>query len=152
NGPATVQDQVRGFGYQHDGALGSIEHFLTGLVFVQTFVDVILPNGNNAGKNPFGIPFLDPNNPFAGAPSPQGFALRRSVADFALAFDTNHAPIVGQQVTLTAGNGATANPRIDLLIARCTAGSDHPAECDLVASGRSKGVPISFVWTGTAFQ
>jgi DNA-binding beta-propeller fold protein YncE len=152
NGPATVQDQVRGYGYQHDGALGTLEHFFTGLVFIQTYVDVILPNGSNAGPNPFGVPFLDPNNPFAGAPSPEGFTLRHNIVDFMLAFDSNQAPIVGQQVTLTAGDRATANPRIDLMIARCTAAGDHPAECDLVVTGRSKGVPISFVWTGSAFQ
>lgn len=42
-----------------------------------------------------------------------------------LAFDTNLAPIVGQQVTLTAATRQAVSPRIDLLIARADAG-----ECD----------------------
>ena len=148
---ANVADQVRGFGYQHDGALGSIDHFLTGQVFVQTFVDVILPNGANAGKNPGGIPFLDPNNPFAGAPVPEGFTLRHNIDDFILSYDSNEAPIVGQQVTLTNATRATATPRIDLLKARATASADHAAECDLVANGKLFGVPAGFYWNGTGW-
>jgi hypothetical protein len=149
---AATVDQVRGFGYQHDGALGNLEHFFTGQVFVQAFVDVILPNGSNAGKNPGGIPFLDPNNPFAGAPSPEGFVLRHNIVDFMMAYDSNHAPIVGQQITLTKATRVSANARIDLMKARATAAADHAAECDLVATGKVFGVPVGFVWTGTAFQ
>jgi len=143
---AAIADQVRGFGYQHDGVLGTLEHFFTGQVFVQANVDVILPNGNNAGPNPFGIPFLDPNNPFAGAPVPAGFTLRHNIVAFMLAYDSNHAPIVGQQVTLSRQTAATANPRIDLLEARATAG-----ECDLVAKGRVLGSEIGFVYSGGSF-
>ena len=43
---------------------------------------------------------------------------RRDVEQFLLAFDSDLAPIVGQQVTLTNANGSTAGPRIDLLIQR----------------------------------
>jgi hypothetical protein len=50
------------------------------------------------------------------------------ISDFLFAFDSNLAPIVGQQVTLTSTNAQVAQPRIDLLIARANAG-----ECDLVA-------------------
>jgi hypothetical protein len=50
------------------------------------------------------------------------------MGEFLYAFDSNLAPIVGQQVTLTGTNGQAANPRVDLLIARAGAG-----ECDLVA-------------------
>src|SRR5262249_22780626 len=42
--------------------------------------------------------------------------------DFLLAIGTNLAPIVGQQVTLSAANAAVAAPRIDLLMARAEAG------------------------------
>ena len=45
-----------------------------------------------------------------------------------MAFDSNLAPIVGQQATLTRDLDATVGPRIDLLEARADAG-----ECDLVA-------------------
>ena len=39
-----------------------------------------------------------------------------------LAFDTDLAPIVGQQVTLDAGNAGVAGPRINTLMARAGAG------------------------------
>jgi hypothetical protein len=60
-----------------------------------------------------------------------------------LAFDTNLAPIVGQQVTLTAFNPATAGPRINLLRARAEAG-----ECDLVAKGQLVRPEVGFLYVG----
>jgi DNA-binding beta-propeller fold protein YncE len=59
---------------------------------------------------------------------------RQQVEQFIMAFDSNLAPIVGQQITLTATNAVTVNPRIDLLIARDTAG-----ECDVVVKGILSG-------------
>jgi hypothetical protein len=56
------------------------------------------------------------------------------VEQFVLAFDSNLAPIVGQQITITSANAAAAGPRIDLLVARAAAG-----ECDLVAKGTFAG-------------
>ena len=58
-GPAT--DQVRGFGFQHDGALGQLEHFFTGQVFLKSTVNVTLADGTVVPPNPYGIPFVDPN-------------------------------------------------------------------------------------------
>jgi hypothetical protein len=49
---------------------------------------------------------------------------------FMLAFDSNLAPIVGQQITLTSTNAATVGVRIALLIARAAAG-----ECELTVKG-----------------
>jgi hypothetical protein len=49
---------------------------------------------------------------------------------FMMAFDTNLAPIVGQQVTLTTASSTDAGRRIDLLEARAAAG-----ECELVVHG-----------------
>jgi len=68
-----------------------------------------------------------------------------------LAFDSDFAPIVGQQVTLRHGNGTAVNPRIDLLIARAAA--PYPslhfggaaAECDLIVKGRVGGVSRGWV-------
>ena len=60
---------------------------------------------------------------------------RQNLEQFVLAFDTNLAPIVGQQVTLTSTNGAVAGPRIDLLIARAAAD-----ECDVVVKGDRSAV------------
>ncbi len=54
---------------------------------------------------------------------------------FMMEFDTNLAPIVGQQITLTSTNAAIAGPRITLLIARDTAG-----ECELVVKGTIAGL------------
>jgi hypothetical protein len=60
---------------------------------------------------------------------------KRQVEDFLLAFDSNLAPIVGQQTTLTKDNATAVGARIDLLIDRARAG-----ECDLVVkSGDNHG-------------
>jgi hypothetical protein len=45
-----------------------------------------------------------------------------------MVFESNFAPIVGQQVTLTDANEAEASPRINLLIARAL-----QDECQLIA-------------------
>jgi hypothetical protein len=80
----------------------------------------------------------DPGN--VGLPvTPEGIAQRRALEAFLLAFDSNLAPIVGQQVTLTKRNAEVAGPRIDLLIARAEAG-----ECELVAKNHRLG----FLYTG----
>jgi DNA-binding beta-propeller fold protein YncE len=58
---------------------------------------------------------------------------------FMLAFDTDLAPAVGQQVTLTSSNASQANPRIDLLLARAGTGfvsrvlGGSTTECELIA-------------------
>ncbi|MFM7142698.1 MAG: hypothetical protein ACKO2K_12385, partial [Alphaproteobacteria bacterium] len=62
-------------------------------------------------------------------------AEENDLTEFMLAFDSNMAPVVGQQVTLSSTNTATAGPRVDLLVARAAAG-----ECDLVVKGTIGGV------------
>src|SRR5438034_11694546 len=69
-----------------------------------------------------------------------GDTTRRQVEQFVLAFDSNLAPIVGQQTTLTNTNAATAGPRIDLLLAR--AGQN---ECEVVVKGTLGSVQASAV-------
>ncbi len=70
---------------------------------------------------------------------------------FMLAFPSDLAPIVGQQVTLTSTNGGVANPRINLLIARSSAPftslmlGGAVTECDLVAKGSEGGVSRGWV-------
>src|SRR5262249_27615887 len=75
---------------------------------------------------------------------------RRDVEQFLLAFDSDLAPVVGQQVTLRSDNAAAAGPRIDLLVARARtpfvskvvgAGA---MECDLVARAVVAGRPTGF--------
>ncbi len=87
-------DQIRGFGFLHDGSVDTLFRFLNATVF---------NNQNGVG--------------FDG-----GDQQRRDVEQFLLAFDTDLYPIVGQQVTLTSTNAAQVNPRIDLLIQRAAAG------------------------------
>ena len=65
---------------------------------------------------------------------------------FTFQFPSDLAPIVGQQVTLTATNGSVANPRIDLLIARAATNFSSlmlggaVKECDLIVKGSIDGV------------
>ena len=58
----------------------------------------------------------------------------QNLEQFMLQFDSNLAPIVGQQITLTSSNAATVGPRIDLLIARAAAN-----ECEVVVKGTIAG-------------
>jgi YVTN family beta-propeller protein len=100
-------DQVRGFGFLHDGSNDTLFRFFSLQGFNQS--------GGNAG----------------------GFAndtQRRQMEQFVLAFDSNLAPIVGQQITITSTNAAVVGPRIDLMIARAAAG-----ECDVVVKGTFAG-------------
>ncbi len=103
NSGAFMGDQVRGFGFFHDGSTDTIDHFMGFVVFSSLFA----PDGFT----------LDAT----------GESQRRAVESFVMAFDSNLAPIVGQQVTLTRKLAAVAAPRIALLEARADAG-----ECDLV--------------------
>jgi len=114
-------DQVRGFGFIHDGSVDTLFRFHGALVFVGVPA---------LGLNPGGIPL--------GAP---GDTLRRQIESFLFAFDNNLAPIVGQQITLTATNSATAGPRVDLLESRAKA---H--ECDLVVKGLVNGISSGFLY------
>ena len=68
-------DQVRGFGYTHDGSVDTLFRFVSAGVF----------SIDNVQQN--------------------------RVQAFMMAFDSDLAPIVGQQVTLTSTNAAVANPR-----------------------------------------
>jgi hypothetical protein len=82
------------------------------------------------------------------------FAEDINLEAFIMAFDTDLAPIVGQQVTLNENSGQDALDRVDLLIER--ANSVFPGtserECDLIAKGIVAGdVPFGWVWNGSSF-
>ena len=111
-------DQIRGFGYLHDGSIDTIDRFFQAVVF-------------SIGFNSF---FANP------------VEARTDLEAFMMVFDTNLAPIVGQQITLTQTNAATVGPRIDLLLARADAG-----ETDIVARGVIGGVPRSARYSGGVF-
>jgi hypothetical protein len=80
-------DQVRGSGFLHDGSIDTLFRFHHATVFNQS--------------NPGGFPIPNPG----GFPDgPDGDVIRRQVEAFVLAFDSNMAPIVGQQLTLTTAD------------------------------------------------
>jgi len=65
---------------------------------------------------------------------------RTNLEAFVMAFETNLAPIVGQQITLSSQSGSEVDARIDLLIERSGTAFDIPnegtaTECDLVVTG-----------------
>jgi DNA-binding beta-propeller fold protein YncE len=107
-------DQVRGFGFNHDGSIPTVFQFVSA-------------TSDDLGFN------QSPATPGGFVPGPAGEIQKRQVEAFLLAFDSNLAPIVGQQTTLTKDNTTVVGPRIDLLIDRARAG-----ECDLVAKGGDK--------------
>jgi DNA-binding beta-propeller fold protein YncE len=116
---AFTGDQVRGFGFFHDGSADTMFRF-HGIA------------GFTTAASPEGFP-LDA----------QGTQMRRQVEDFLLAFDSNLAPVVGQQVTLTVGNVAVAAPRIALLESRADVG-----ECALVAKSWLGAAELGFLYVG----
>ena len=117
DGNAHQGDQVRGTGFLHDGSLDTMFHFFRATVF-----------------DP------EPDKGFLG-----GDPERRDVEAFMLAFDSDLAPITGQQVTLDSASGPDVDTRIDLLEARAGAAfvskvlGGATTECDLVAKGTLAG-------------
>jgi YVTN family beta-propeller protein len=95
--------QIKGFGFMHDGGMDTLDNFLSGSVFE-----------------------FDPD-PTVNSQK------RGQVVDFVMAMDSELAPIVGQQITLSADSGLDVSSRIDLLRARAQA--TNPVECDLIVKG-----------------
>jgi YVTN family beta-propeller protein len=116
-------DQVRGFGFLHDGAVDTMFRFNQALNFSELFTGP--GNGGLVG----------------GA---EGELQRRQLEAFTLAFPTNLAPIVGQQITLSASSPAAVVSRVQLLRQRADAG-----ECDLVAKTEIFDVEAGFVYVGS---
>ncbi len=84
--------QVRGFGFLHDGSIDTVFRFHHAIVFNR--------------DNPAGFPFPG-LNPGGFPPGASGDTMRRQVETFMMAFDSNLAPIVGQQATLGAAVQST---------------------------------------------
>ncbi|MGK3991406.1 hypothetical protein WME99_50620 [Sorangium sp. So ce136] len=114
-------DQVRGFGFLNDGAMDTIFRFMS----VVGFDSLFSPGG------------------FDDSPGGNGDQRRRQVEQYMMAFESNLAPVVGQQVTLTPQNVALATQRVGLFIARAEQG-----ECDLVAKARVAGDELGFLYVG----
>jgi DNA-binding beta-propeller fold protein YncE len=113
-------DQVRGFGFNSDGSVDTLFRFNSGFDFHPIFNSVGMPD------------------------TPESVQVKKDMEQYLLAFDTNLAPIVGQQVTLTAVNPTVVGPRINLLRARADVG-----ECELVAKGRVLGHEVGFLYGGS---
>jgi len=122
--------QIRGFGFTNDGSTDTLFRFLSATAFD--------PTSNS------GFPQTNPD------------ATRRAVEQYLLAFDTDLAPIVGQQVTLTAANAASVGPRIDLLIQRAAVSftskilNGTVTECDLVAQVVRNGRIMGYLYDPAA--
>ena len=104
---------MRGFGYLHDGSTDTVFRFLQATVF------------NNANGSGFNL----------------GDPQRRQVEQFLLAFPSDLAPIVGQQVTDTGAPIADVASRITTLRQRAAAPFTSKVlggvvtECDLIVKG-----------------
>ena len=108
--------QIRGFGFAHDGAIDTVPRFLKSLQFS-----------------------FSPDTTVADLQ-------RSNLAEFMFAFDSDLAPIVGQQVTLGPGSGQAVSDRIDLLAARCaTVLTLTTNECDLVVKGNAGGIARGYL-------
>ncbi len=104
-------DQIRGFGFLHDGSVDTVETFLEAIVFSLSDTQ------------------------------------EKQLEAFSLQFPTDFAPIVAQQVTLTASNRSNTEGRADLMETRAginydslVAGGNVP-ECDMIAKGSVGGSP-----------
>ena len=107
-------DQIRGFGILHDGATDTIFSFLQGDVF------------NNQGDVGFN----------------KGNPQRRDVEQYMFAFESDAAPVVDQQVTLSdAVSRSAAHKRLSLLEQRARTPfvskmlEGQVTECDLITKG-----------------
>ncbi|MBL9101158.1 MAG: hypothetical protein JNL82_09380 [Myxococcales bacterium] len=108
--PSFQGEQIRSFGFTHDGSKDTPMRFFNAFVATPD-----TPNGFTT------------------------FDQQKQVAEFVYAFDSNLRPIVGQQVTLTASNGAQVGPRIDLMRQR-----DDAGECELIAKLEVSDVEIGY--------
>ena len=123
-GNGDTGEQVRGYGFLHDGSADTLFRFMRASVFTQ----------------------LDTNQQ------------RRDLEAYMLAFDSDLAPIVGQQITLTSDEDPEENARLDLLLAR--AGSPFTSallegattECDLIAKVRIDGRTRGYLWSDDVFR
>jgi DNA-binding beta-propeller fold protein YncE len=153
-------DQIRGFGFLHDGSTATLFDFFGGNAFANFGpLSAAFDFENPGGFKPFIPPGTFPADPSQLPPgleflallndpffqTTEGIAERRAVEAFVLAFDSNLLPIVGQQVTLGPRSGADAQARVDLLQAQAAVVAPRPA-CDLVAASRSGGYEIGYLY------
>jgi YVTN family beta-propeller protein len=172
NPPSTA---VRGFGFSHDGADGTIEQFLTSVVFLKSNRQISVPSPVTPDSatamlllglpstlpifvtpgNPGGIQlYKDDSNPLNASAgiSTTGQTTRRQLAAYVLAFDSNMKPVVGQQVILTSSNGSTVSSRISLFERQAGSGSPGSGSCDLVVRGQAGGREHGWTYSSGQFR
>jgi len=110
-------DQIKGFGFLHDGSMDTLDNFFKGTVFRFHPDDAI--NDQQ----------------------------RAQVVDFVMAVDSDFAPIVGQQITLSVNSASDSHERLDLLLERAAITEPRP-ECDLIAHGVINDQPRGFLYQG----
>ena len=127
NGPQGPQ--IRGFGFLHDGSIDTLFRFFNARVFDED--GMVGFNGGDSQRN--------------------------DVVALMMAFDSDLAPVVGQQVTLRSDNAGEVGPRIDLLLARASTPfvsrlvGQGRNECDLVARVRVAGRVRGYLWREERF-
>lgn len=123
-------DQVRGFGFLHDGGTDQLVNFLRGGVFDNG--EQGCPHGADE-KN--GCVF---NQGKVGIPSEE---VREGLVDYLMEFDNDLAPVVGQQITLSKNSPEDAEARVNLFYERAKTPfvskllGGITTECELIATG-----------------
>ena len=123
-------DQIRGFGFLHDGATDQLVNFLRGGVFDNGETDC--PEGADERH---GCQF---NFGKVGIPDEE---TRHGLVDYLMEFDNDLAPIVGQQITLNSNSSESVEQRISLFEQRAKTPftskllGGNVQECDLIAIG-----------------
>jgi len=140
-------DQIRGFGFLHDGATDQLLNFLKGGVFDNG--EEGCPEGADAR---FGCHF---NEGEIGIPDE---ITRQGLVDYMMEFDNDIAPIVGQQVTLNKNTQPQADARITLLEQRAKTVfvskllGGQVTECDLIALGIVDGQKRGYLFDSDASE
>ncbi|MCL1095441.1 hypothetical protein [Shewanella kaireitica] len=122
--------QIRGFGFLHDGATDQLLNFLKGGVFDNG--EIGCPDG---ADERYGCHF---NLGEIGIPNE---SVRQGLVDYMMEFDNDLAPIVGQQITLSALSIPEVEKRIKLFEQRAATPfiskilGGEVTECDLIALG-----------------
>ncbi len=82
----------------------------------------------------------------------EGLRQRRGMEDYMFAFDSDLAPIVGQQLTLSDSNRSQVALRLNLLLARAAAPftskilGGEVTECEVVVHGTQAGQPHGWLY------
>jgi DNA-binding beta-propeller fold protein YncE len=145
--------QIRGFGFTHDGAFDTLFRFTNLFQFNDPKIQFERLH-KGTPTEPTAMAYMASSFGKMGFPYDDALAasMQRDMEQFMLAIDTDLAPIVGQQVTFSLNNAVAAGPRIDLLKARAAAPFTSKIlggavrECDLVARSSLGNLRTSYVY------